>query len=137
DYDANDRLAAMTYLHKHAAKGQVVTGLLYVDPDSEDLHTHLDTVETPLNTLEAKDLCPGTSALDKINDRLRELWGAKAAHAPHPEEQADPASPRMQAPVPPHGSRRAPHHEVVSAATLPRQGSAGVRNTLSAMYRLW
>src|SRR5216117_3000893 len=61
DYDANDRLAAMTFLQKHAAKGQVVTGLLYVDPDSEDLHTHLDTVETPLNTLEAKDLCPGTS----------------------------------------------------------------------------
>src|SRR5213596_2151219 len=71
DYDAHDRLAAMTFLQKHAAKGQVVTGLLYVDPDSEDLHTHLDTVETPLNTLEAKDLCPGTSALEKINASLR------------------------------------------------------------------
>ena len=67
----NDRLAAMTFLQKHAAKGQVVTGLLYVDPDSEDLHAHLDTVETPLNTLEAKDLCPGTAALDKINASLR------------------------------------------------------------------
>ena len=61
----------MTFLQKHAAKGQVVTGLLYVDPDSEDLHTHLDTVETPLNTLEAKDLCPGTAALEKINASLR------------------------------------------------------------------
>jgi 2-oxoglutarate ferredoxin oxidoreductase subunit beta len=71
DYDANDRLAAMTFLQKHAAKGQVVTGLLYVDPDSEDLHTHLDTVERPLNTLEAEDLCPGTSALEKINASLR------------------------------------------------------------------
>src|SRR6184192_2237766 len=70
DYDANDRLAAMTFLQKHASKGQVVTGLLYVDPDSEDLHTHLDTVETPLNTLEAKDLCPGSAALDKINASL-------------------------------------------------------------------
>jgi len=45
--------------------------LLYVDPDAEDLHTHLDTVETPLNTLEAADLCPGTSALEKINASLR------------------------------------------------------------------
>jgi 2-oxoglutarate/2-oxoacid ferredoxin oxidoreductase subunit beta len=71
DYDANDRLAAMTFLQKHAAKGQVVTGLLYVDPDSEDLHTHLDTIETPLNTLEAKDLCPGAAALEKINASLR------------------------------------------------------------------
>src|SRR5512138_2013916 len=71
DYDANDRLAAMTFLQKHAAKGQVVTGLLYVDPDAEDLHAHLDTVETPLNTLEAEDLCPGTAALEKINASLR------------------------------------------------------------------
>ncbi len=33
DYDVHDRLAAMAFLQKHAAKGQVVTGLLYVDPD--------------------------------------------------------------------------------------------------------
>src|SRR6186713_709484 len=71
DYDPHDRLGAMTFLQKHAAKGQVVTGLLYVDPDAEDLHTHLDTVETPLNTLEAKDLCPGSAALEKINASLR------------------------------------------------------------------
>src|SRR6187397_1216219 len=71
DYDVHDRLAAMAFLQKHAAKGQVVTGLLYVDPDSEDLHAHLNTVDTPLNTLEAKDLCPGTAALEKINASLR------------------------------------------------------------------
>ena len=45
DYDAHDRLGAMTFLQKHAAKGQIVTGLLYVDPEAEDLHAHLDTVE--------------------------------------------------------------------------------------------
>jgi 2-oxoglutarate ferredoxin oxidoreductase subunit beta len=71
DYDVNDRLAAMSFLHKHAAKGQVVTGLLYVHPDSEDLHTHLNTVGRPLNRLEAADVCPGSGALDKINAALR------------------------------------------------------------------
>jgi 2-oxoglutarate ferredoxin oxidoreductase subunit beta len=71
DYDVHDRLAAMAFLQKHAAKGQVVTGLLYVDPDSEDLHSHLNTVEAPLNGLAAKDLCPGTAALEKINASLR------------------------------------------------------------------
>jgi 2-oxoglutarate ferredoxin oxidoreductase subunit beta len=71
DYDAHDRVAAMSFLQRHAVKGQIVTGLLYVDPDSEDLHSHLDTVETPLNTLEAKELCPGSAALDKINASLR------------------------------------------------------------------
>jgi 2-oxoglutarate ferredoxin oxidoreductase subunit beta len=71
DYDVHDRLAAMSFLARHSAKGQVVTGLLYVDPESEDLHAHLNTVETPLNTLEADTLCPGSAALDKINASLR------------------------------------------------------------------
>ena len=71
DYDVHDRLAAMAFLQKHAAKGQVVTGLLYVDPDADDLHGNLNTVENPLNTLEAKDLCPGSTALEKINASLR------------------------------------------------------------------
>src|SRR5947208_6086739 len=66
DYDPHDRVGAMSFLQRHAAKGQIVTGLLYVDPDSEDLHAHLNTVDTPLNALEAKDLCPGTAALEKI-----------------------------------------------------------------------
>ncbi|MGH6742204.1 MAG: thiamine pyrophosphate-dependent enzyme, partial [Bradyrhizobium sp.] len=71
DYDAHDRVGAMAFLQKHAARGQIVTGLLYVDPESEDLHSHLNTVEAPLNGLNAGDLCPGTSALEKINASLR------------------------------------------------------------------
>jgi 2-oxoglutarate ferredoxin oxidoreductase subunit beta len=71
DYDPHDRLGAMTFLQKHAAKGQIVTGLLYVDPEADDLHEHLNTVETPLNRLEADALCPGTAVLDKINASLR------------------------------------------------------------------
>jgi 2-oxoglutarate ferredoxin oxidoreductase subunit beta len=71
DYDVHDRLAAMAFLQKHAAKGQVVTGLLYVDAEAADLHSHLDTVAAPLNTLGEKELCPGTAALEKINASLR------------------------------------------------------------------
>jgi 2-oxoglutarate ferredoxin oxidoreductase subunit beta len=71
DYDPHDRVGAMTFLQKHAAKGQIVTGLLYVDPESEDLHTHLDTVDSPLNALDEQALCPGSAALDKINASLR------------------------------------------------------------------
>jgi 2-oxoglutarate ferredoxin oxidoreductase subunit beta len=51
--------------------GQVVTGLLYVDREPEDLHRHFNTVEVPLNALTEKDLCPGAAALDKINASLR------------------------------------------------------------------
>jgi 2-oxoglutarate ferredoxin oxidoreductase subunit beta len=71
DYDVHDRTAALNFLQRHAAKGQVVTGLLYVEPEADDLHAHLATVDTPLNSLEAKELCPGSAALEKINASLR------------------------------------------------------------------
>jgi 2-oxoglutarate ferredoxin oxidoreductase subunit beta len=71
DYDAHDRPGAMNFLQQHAAKGQIVTGLLYVEREPEDLHTHLGTIAAPLNTLDTKDLCPGASALEKINASLR------------------------------------------------------------------
>ena len=51
--------------------GEVVTGLLYVDPSPKDLHDNLNTVAAPLNTLDAAELCPGPSALDRINASLR------------------------------------------------------------------
>ena len=71
DYDAGDRLCALAFLQRHAAQGQVVTGLLYVDRDPEDLHRHFNTVKSPLNTLSEKELCPGKTMLDKINAGLR------------------------------------------------------------------
>ena len=61
----------MSFLQHHAAKGQIVTGLLYVEPRAEDLHGHLNTVEAPLNALGEKELCPGSAALEKINASLR------------------------------------------------------------------
>ena len=71
DYDQTDRIKAMTYLQERAAKGEVVTGLLYVRPDAADLHEHLNTVETPLSQLSERDLCPGAVALERINASLR------------------------------------------------------------------
>src|SRR5262249_45204612 len=57
DYDVHDRLAAMNFLQHQAASGQVVTGLIYLDPEPEDLHRHLNTVDAPLNRLSEKQLC--------------------------------------------------------------------------------
>ena len=67
----HDREAALSFLHHHAAKGQIVTGLLYIEQEPEDLHAHLNTVAAPLNTLAEKDLCPGSASLEKINAALR------------------------------------------------------------------
>ena len=53
------------------ANGQIVTGLIYLDHEPEDLHGNLNTVATPLNTLGDTDLVPGAAALEKINASLR------------------------------------------------------------------
>lgn len=71
DYDATDRVRAMAYLHERQAVGEIVTGLLYVDPESEDLHDALATVARPLNALSDAELVPGAAALDRINAALR------------------------------------------------------------------
>jgi len=71
DYNVNDRIAAQTWLSERQAKGEVVTGLLYVDPDPRDLHAALNTVDTPLNELDEGALCPGAAALERINASLR------------------------------------------------------------------
>jgi 2-oxoglutarate ferredoxin oxidoreductase subunit beta len=54
-----------------AFKGEILTGLLYLSPQAEDLHVHLNTYAKPFNKLEAKELCPGSAMLDKINAALR------------------------------------------------------------------
>ena len=71
DYDSTDRNAALGYLAKKAAEGEIVTGLLFVDPEASDLHDGLNTVTTPLNKLTDADLIPPLSALEKINAALR------------------------------------------------------------------
>jgi 2-oxoglutarate/2-oxoacid ferredoxin oxidoreductase subunit beta len=70
-YDPSDRIAAMNYLQERAAAGEIVTGLLYVDPQGQDLHDYLNTVDKPLNELGTADLVPGNAALAKLNESLR------------------------------------------------------------------
>ncbi len=67
DYDPTDKLSAMAYLQRRGAAGEVVTGLLYVNPDATDLHDMQETVDIPLNALEADVLVPGNAALAAFN----------------------------------------------------------------------
>jgi 2-oxoglutarate ferredoxin oxidoreductase subunit beta len=71
DHDPTDRIAAMNYIFSHEARGEVVTGLLFVDPTAGDMHDHIRTVEAPLNALAEHELCPGPTVLAKINASLR------------------------------------------------------------------
>jgi len=71
EYDVHDRVAAMDYMHRRHAVGEIVTGLLYVDPDPRDLHGMLHTVDAPFNALDDAALVPGAAILEKINAGLR------------------------------------------------------------------
>ena len=44
-YDPGDRLAAMSHIAQHEARGEILTGLLYVNAAADDLHGHLKTVD--------------------------------------------------------------------------------------------
>jgi len=70
DHDPTNRIGAMNHVQALQAQGEVVTGLLYVDPQAQDLHAALNTTHRPLNSLSADELCPGKAALDQLNASL-------------------------------------------------------------------
>ncbi len=71
DYDPHDRVQALTRVQRATEDGEVVTGLLYVNPDAGDCHEVLGTPATPLNALDESALCPGAGALEAVNASLR------------------------------------------------------------------
>ena len=71
DYDPTSHINAITHLQQGNERGEILTGLLYVDESAEDLHAHLNTVAMPLNRLAEGELCPGSAALGSLNASLR------------------------------------------------------------------
>jgi 2-oxoglutarate ferredoxin oxidoreductase subunit beta len=71
DYDATDRDRAYAYIRDSQSKGEVVTGLLYIDETAPDMHGHAGTIAEPLTTLPYESLCPGNDELQKLQQRFR------------------------------------------------------------------
>jgi 2-oxoglutarate ferredoxin oxidoreductase subunit beta len=71
DHDVRDKGAAISALHRIQARGEIATGLVYLESDPDDLHANLNTVGKPLNELNDADIVPGVAALAKINAALR------------------------------------------------------------------
>ena len=71
DYDPTDRDAAYLYVRRLQERGEVPTGLLYIQPDSADMHAVNRTVERPLVELPYEELCPGAAALDQLMEEYR------------------------------------------------------------------
>ncbi len=71
DWDPHNRLSAITALHNAREQQRVLTGLLYINEKSNELHDLLNTTPTPLNELTQDVLCPGNDKLSLINKGLR------------------------------------------------------------------
>jgi 2-oxoglutarate ferredoxin oxidoreductase subunit beta len=65
-YDASDRRAVLDYLGDVRARGEIATGLLYLEEGGEDMHGFENTVDTPLANIPYETLCPGSAALKAL-----------------------------------------------------------------------
>jgi 2-oxoglutarate ferredoxin oxidoreductase subunit beta len=70
-YDPTDRDAAYAHLKELHAQGEVATGLLFIEPKSDDLHGFENTVDQPLVDVPFDKLCPGSGVLAELQSRWR------------------------------------------------------------------
>jgi 2-oxoglutarate ferredoxin oxidoreductase subunit beta len=70
-YDPSDRVRALSRLLESERTGDVLTGVLFLDPRAPDLLGRLGLVEAPLATLPEAQVRPPREVLDAINDSLR------------------------------------------------------------------
>ena len=66
-WNPTDRLSAINAIHNSNAKGEVLTGLLYVDAQQKEVHEILNTIDVPLNELREADLIPSAENLEEVN----------------------------------------------------------------------
>jgi 2-oxoglutarate ferredoxin oxidoreductase subunit beta len=71
DYDATDKDRAYAYIRERQKAGEVLTGLLYISPDSKDMVAQNELVDAPLYNLPFEQLSPGNAELQKLQGRFR------------------------------------------------------------------
>ncbi len=71
EWDPTNKDAAVRALHNAYDKGEILTGLIYLNESAPELHQLLNTSDTPLNGLAQNTLMPDLSILDEINASLR------------------------------------------------------------------
>jgi 2-oxoglutarate/2-oxoacid ferredoxin oxidoreductase subunit beta len=70
-YDPRDRDAAYDHLREHQRRGEIPTGLIYINEKSQDMHALNKTVSRPLVDLPYAELCPGSAALQELMEEYR------------------------------------------------------------------
>ncbi len=66
DYDPTDRYAASRVIDESRSKGEVLTGMIFIDIAKTSLVSSMEMTKTPLAMLEEPELRPSRSALEKV-----------------------------------------------------------------------
>jgi 2-oxoglutarate ferredoxin oxidoreductase subunit beta len=70
-YDPTNRDAAYAHVSAAKQKGEVATGLLYLNDQGQDMHDVAKTSKRPLVDIPFEELCPGSGALDELMAEYR------------------------------------------------------------------
>jgi len=71
EYDPTSRLAALAALEEAESKGEVLTGVLYINTSKPTFLDLLNLVEEPLGTLPESRVRPAPPVLDEVMEELR------------------------------------------------------------------
>jgi 2-oxoglutarate/2-oxoacid ferredoxin oxidoreductase subunit beta len=71
DYDPTDRVQAIRRLHEAKDKGEVLTGVFYVNPTAPTFIDQLNVTEEPLATLPESVVRPSREVLEQVMEGLR------------------------------------------------------------------
>jgi 2-oxoglutarate ferredoxin oxidoreductase subunit beta len=71
DYDPTNRLAALAVLEEAETKGEVLTGVLYVNTTKPTFLETLNMVDAPVSTLPESKTRPSKAVLDEVMEELR------------------------------------------------------------------
>lgn len=71
DYDATDKILAVKRLAEGHAKGEVLTGVFYVNTQAPNFIEMLNMTDNPLTTLPESVVRPGREVLEQVMEELR------------------------------------------------------------------
>jgi 2-oxoglutarate ferredoxin oxidoreductase subunit beta len=71
DFDPTDRFKALQALEESEARGEVLTGVLYLNTDKPTFLDLLNMVDAPVATLPESQVRPAKSVLDSVMEELR------------------------------------------------------------------
>ena len=71
DYDPTDKVHAVTRMNEAKRDGEILTGVLYVNPDAPTFLDMLNLTDDPLATLPQSVVRPGREVLEQVMEELR------------------------------------------------------------------